>query len=223
MSGRLPYHVNQNNLCNDEAAPSGIDLRMTLLPAKLRAVGFRTHMVGKWHGGARSAANLPQNRGFDTHLGFLKGGEDHFSQHSGNVVDLWKGEAPAYGLNGTYSTLIYAKAATDLIEAHDVTAPFFLYLPWHVVRLTLATAASAGCFLLFLPLAHAHSSPTTSFPPAGTYATGGPRRVLVQFNCVQQHEQAALYLQCDGLRARRRRCQRDKRTQSEGHVGEQCV
>ena len=24
MSGRLPYHVNQNNLCNDEQAPSGM-------------------------------------------------------------------------------------------------------------------------------------------------------------------------------------------------------
>ena len=47
----------------------GIDLRMTLLPAKLKKAGFRSYMVGKGHIGARSAANLPINRGFASHLG----------------------------------------------------------------------------------------------------------------------------------------------------------
>ena len=40
MSGRLPYHVNQNNKCNDEASTSGIDLRMKLLPQKLKTAGY---------------------------------------------------------------------------------------------------------------------------------------------------------------------------------------
>ena len=35
----------------------------------------RTHLVGKWHCGARSEANLPTSRGFDSSFGFLKGGE----------------------------------------------------------------------------------------------------------------------------------------------------
>ena len=82
LSGRLPIHVNQNNANNDARAASGIDLRMTTLPQKLKAAGnWRTAMVGKWHCGARSSANLPINRGFDHHFGFLKGGEDHFEQN----------------------------------------------------------------------------------------------------------------------------------------------
>jgi hypothetical protein len=58
-------------------------------------VRYSTAMVGKWHCGARSEANLPHNRGFDFHLGFLKGGEDHFHQNrcaggpNAAVVDLW--------------------------------------------------------------------------------------------------------------------------------------
>ena len=39
----------------------------------------------------------PVNRGFDQHFGFLKGGEDHYSQGSGSsnheglgTVDLWE-------------------------------------------------------------------------------------------------------------------------------------
>ena len=84
MSGRLPLHVTQNNKNNDVENPGGADLRMTLLPQSLKAAGYRTAMAGKWHVGARSAANLPINRGFHSHFGFLKGGEDHLTQRSGD-------------------------------------------------------------------------------------------------------------------------------------------
>ena len=50
--------------------------------------------------GARTPANLMINRGFDAHFGFLKGGEDHYSQGSGSAngegpgtIDLWEGHA----------------------------------------------------------------------------------------------------------------------------------
>lgn len=69
LSGRLPLHVNQNNECNQVTSKSGPDLRYTLLPAKMKQAGYATAMTGKWHLGARSAANLPINRGFDQHLG----------------------------------------------------------------------------------------------------------------------------------------------------------
>ena len=45
-SGRLPLHVNQNNNNNDVQAASGVDLRMTMLPAKLKQAGYSTHMTG---------------------------------------------------------------------------------------------------------------------------------------------------------------------------------
>ena len=47
MSGRLPIHVTQNNLVNDVASTSGMDLRMTTLPSMLKTapVPYKTHMV----------------------------------------------------------------------------------------------------------------------------------------------------------------------------------
>ena len=36
--------------------------------------------IGKWHVGARSPAQLPTARGFNTSLGFLNGAENHFTQ-----------------------------------------------------------------------------------------------------------------------------------------------
>ena len=44
----LPVHVNQDNQCNDALSSSGADLRMTLLPQKLKTAGFETAAVGKW-------------------------------------------------------------------------------------------------------------------------------------------------------------------------------
>lgn len=99
----LAVHINQNNDCNDIESTSGVDLRVTMISEKLKGVyvvlccadcflfsaanqpllfvpnkphprsGYTTAFVGKWHGGARSPANLPINRGFDSHFGFLKG------------------------------------------------------------------------------------------------------------------------------------------------------
>ncbi|KAG7372537.1 sulfatase [Nitzschia inconspicua] len=147
MSGRLPFHVTQNNDNNIVTNPGGADLRMTLLPQRLKQVGnYSTSLVGKWHVGARSRANLPTHRGFDHHFGFLKGGEDHFTQinvDTNNVefVDLWSQEAPAYGRNGTYSTYLYADEAVRVIQRHsssnrinDEQRPLFMYLSWQAMH-----------------------------------------------------------------------------------------
>ena len=136
LSGRFPIHVNEQNPFG-VGVVGGIDLRMTLLPQKLKKLGYKTAMTGKWHCGARSNANLPINRGFDQHLGFLSGGEDHNTQRSyetGNYVDLWENHGPAYGKNGTNSCYLYGRKAVEYIEQHDTSSPLFLYLPFHDVH-----------------------------------------------------------------------------------------
>jgi arylsulfatase A-like enzyme len=123
LSGRFPIHVNQ--LLNNN--PGGIDLRMTLLPQKLKSVGYKTAQTGKWHCGARSVLNLPINRGFDSHFGFLGGGEDHYQNNGKKPVDLWRDHGPAYGENGTYSCEVYGAEALRVVTEHDPKDPLFLY------------------------------------------------------------------------------------------------
>lgn len=92
--------------------------------------------------GARSLENLPVNRGFDSHFGFLKGGEDHYTQHNeeageGSLVDLWRNHGPAFGENGTFSGYLYAQEAVRVIEDHAAnysSRPLFVYLAWHLVH-----------------------------------------------------------------------------------------
>lgn len=118
---------------------------MKLLPAKLKSVGYSTAVIGKWHLGARSARNLPVNRGFDYHFGFLGGGEHHLTQKAYapdcvNYVDLWEdGEGvelpgPAYGQDGHNSCDLYSAKALAQIEKHDQNAPLFLYMAFHDVH-----------------------------------------------------------------------------------------
>ena len=78
LTGRWPHHVHQWNLPSSSLI--GANIKMTMLPAKLKNAGYKTHMVGKWHEGLFEPGYLPVNRGFDTSSGFLWGGEDHMTQ-----------------------------------------------------------------------------------------------------------------------------------------------
>ena len=66
------------------ASLRAMNSNLTLLPAKLRSVGCRTHGVGKWHLGYVKRRFLPTSRGFMTWLGYLEGSEDHFTQATGD-------------------------------------------------------------------------------------------------------------------------------------------
>ena len=142
LSGRLPIHVTQNNKNNLVTNPGGADLRMKLLPQALKErFNYKTHMVGKWHVGARSEANLPVERGFDSHFGFLKGGEDHLTQESSDAnlqfVDLWRDRKPAYHENGTFSTIMYTEEAVDIITKHgqhSIKDPLFMFLAYQATH-----------------------------------------------------------------------------------------
>ena len=59
-----------------------------------------------------------------TSLGYLSGGEDHFSQvQRGNIfgqtgVDLYRTDRPAYGENGTYGAYIYNAELQRIISEY---------------------------------------------------------------------------------------------------------
>ena len=131
LTGRWPHHVHQWN--PQITATVGLNLNMTLIPAKLKQAGYQTHMIGKWHEGLMTEDYLPVNRGFDTSSGFLGGGEDHMTQKSGCAVDFWKNNGPDKR-NGTYDAYIYKDDLTDVFNNVDSSKPFFLYLPLHNVH-----------------------------------------------------------------------------------------
>ena len=131
LTGRWPHHAHQYNI--NYGIQLGANINMTMLPAKLKTAGYKTHMVGKWHEGYFDPAYLPINRGFDTSSGFLNGGEDHMNQKRACAVDFWKNN-DVDSRNGTYDAYHYRSDLTDIFNNHNTEDPFFLYLPLHNVH-----------------------------------------------------------------------------------------
>ena len=62
------------------AEPTGLTLNRTLIPEALKELGYKTHIIGKWHLGHCNKAYLPLSRGFDTHYGYWEGAEDYYTK-----------------------------------------------------------------------------------------------------------------------------------------------
>ena len=131
LTGRWPHHVHQFNILI--GMPLGANINMTMLPAKLKTAGYRTHMVGKWHEGYYQKKFLPINRGFDTSSGFLNGEEDHMNEVRDCAVDYWKND-DIDTRNGTYDAYTYIEDLKEIFDTHNQTRPLFLYLPLHNVH-----------------------------------------------------------------------------------------
>jgi len=86
----------------------------------LKAAGYATGMVGKWHLGDRSPS-LPNDMGFDNYFGALYSNDQTpFALYANREVAV---EAP---VDQRYLTQRYTEAATAFIEQHS-QEPFFLY------------------------------------------------------------------------------------------------
>ncbi|CAE7179256.1 ARSI, partial [Symbiodinium pilosum] len=60
MTGRMPFHTGINRWIPDEAY--GLPLNETTLPSLLQKLGYRRHIVGKWHLGFFKSEYTPTFR-----------------------------------------------------------------------------------------------------------------------------------------------------------------
>ena len=133
LTGRMPIHVTENN--GYACTPTGpVPVEMTMLPAKLKTVGYTTVQIGKWHLGQHHPGQLPINRGFDHHFGYLGGAEDHYTNENGGCgecgkkTDLWRDRGPATGeAGGEFAAYKYDREALRVISTHDGATPLFMY------------------------------------------------------------------------------------------------
>jgi arylsulfatase A-like enzyme len=107
----------------------GLPVSEVTLADRLKAAGYATGLVGKWHLGA-SAAMQPQRRGFEEFFGFL-GGAHSYRDRTG----ILRGTQQIQELD--YTTDAFGREAVSFIERHKGDQPWFLYLAFNAVHTTM--------------------------------------------------------------------------------------
>ncbi len=115
----------------------GVPAGLPTLPATLKAAGYRTSLIGKWHVGK---AMTPQQSGFEHFYGFLNA-EIDYNTHTGmsGAVD-WQRDGKTLNEEG-YSTYLMADDAVRQLKARDKTKPFFLQINFNAAHTPLSAPA----------------------------------------------------------------------------------
>jgi arylsulfatase A-like enzyme len=111
----------------------GLPLTEVTLADRLKAAGYKTGMVGKWHLGDAEKFH-PINRGFQEYFGFL-GGARSFFPIDGNVpvgAKMYR-NLEVLPEDQPYTTDTFAKEATAFIDRH-AKDEWFLYLTFNAVH-----------------------------------------------------------------------------------------
>ena len=123
LTGR--YQQRFGHEFNPGAPNAGLPVTETTIANRLKAAGYATGLVGKWHLGSLPAMQPPQ-RGFDEFFGFLGGAHSYFA--SAGIV---RGTEPVKELD--YTTDAFGREACAFIEKHK-GQPWFLYLAFNAVH-----------------------------------------------------------------------------------------
>src|SRR5262245_51240387 len=117
---RLPVGLRQPLQARRAEIDIGLPPDHPTVASRLKAAGYATALVGKWHLGWKPEFG-PNRHGYDEFFGILSGAADYFT-HSG---DLWENLAPVERVG--YLTDLLSDRAVEYITRRRDT-PFFLSL-----------------------------------------------------------------------------------------------
>jgi arylsulfatase A-like enzyme len=111
----------------------GLPLTETTIADRLKAAGYATGMVGKWHLGDSEKFH-PLSRGFQEYYGFLGGARSFFPiEGATNAGQKMYRNREVLPENEPYTTDTFAREATAFIDRH-AKEPWFLYLTFNAVH-----------------------------------------------------------------------------------------
>jgi arylsulfatase A-like enzyme len=131
MTGRYPTRFGHE--FNTVANTVGLRGDQTTMATRMKALGYATAAIGKWHLG-NQPENRPTQRGFDEFFGTLNN-TPFF--HPTNFVDSRiSSDVRPITDDAFYTTDAYADRALDWLEKNK-TRPCFLYLPFNALHAPL--------------------------------------------------------------------------------------
>ncbi len=133
LTGRFPYRTGvPSNPTPDAGRDHGIKASETTLAEILKAEGYATGIVGKWHLG-HLPDYYPTRHGFDSYFGIL------YSNDMRPVMLCRDEQAVEYPVVQSYLTQRYTEEALGFLEKNRET-PFFLYFPHAMPHKPLAAS-----------------------------------------------------------------------------------
>ncbi len=116
----------------------GLPRSEATLAERLKAAGYVTGMVGKWHLGFKPDLQ-PTARGFDEYFGFLGGANTYLpgARRTKGRSPILRGTRPIE--ENEYLTDAFGREAAAFIDRHH-ERPFFLYLPFNAVHAPMEAA-----------------------------------------------------------------------------------
>src|SRR5262249_42609157 len=136
MTGRYQQrfgHEFNPELLARGGAGQGLSVAEGTVAGRLKAAGYATGPVGKWHLGEREKVH-PLNRGFGEVFGFLPGAHSYLQSADKNYGPIYRGRERVE-IDG-YLTDVLAREAVGFIDRHR-KEPFFLYLAFNAVHTPL--------------------------------------------------------------------------------------
>jgi arylsulfatase A-like enzyme len=122
----------------DEAANNfGLVRDEKTLAERLKAAGYATGMVGKWHLGTKEGLRPPE-RGFNEFFGFLGGAHPYLGERRRRNIEVVRGTQRV--TESAYLTDAFGREAVAFIDHHK-SEPFFLYLAFNAVHAPLQATA----------------------------------------------------------------------------------
>ncbi len=113
---------------SDEKASVGLSLSESTMADHLKAAGYATALVGKWHLGHADRFH-PLRRGFDEFFGFLGGSHSYFP---GNGSSIFRNEEPVE--ENEYLTDALGREAVAFLDRQTADKQFFLCLTFNAVH-----------------------------------------------------------------------------------------
>jgi arylsulfatase A-like enzyme len=138
MTGRYQQRFGHEDNPGPPAAASpifGLPEGEKTIADYMKAEGYATGMVGKWHLGHRPECH-PQKRGFDEFFGFLTGAHSYTNPGVGTLEPILRGTTEVD--EKEYLTDAFGREALSFIDKHK-EKPFFLYLAFNAVHHPLET------------------------------------------------------------------------------------
>ena len=131
MTGRYPqrFEVGLQEPLTARSPPVGLPAAQPTIASRMRAAGYETALIGKWHLGWRPEYR-PNRHGFDEFFGSLSGALDYFTHVAPDagedaLPDLWENDRRVTA--DAYLTDLFSDRAAEFV-ARERSKPFYLSL-----------------------------------------------------------------------------------------------